>query len=88
MIESLGDVKVGIMFMDSAMNIKGDVAAIAHKEWEKLVGIAGKLGAINFKQTLQDGTLNLHQSVNERRILSPFVQYKNQTASKYNPTNL
>ena len=88
MIESLGDIKVGVKFMDSAVNIKGDVAAIAHKEWEKLVGVAGKLGARNFKQALQNGTLNLHQSVLDRKNLSAFVQYNGQIASKYNTTNI
>jgi hypothetical protein len=73
--------------MDTAMNIKGDAAAIAHKEWAALVGVAGKLGARDFKQSLQNRTLALHQSVIERKNLSAFVQYKDQAASKYSPSN-
>lgn len=87
MIDVLGDAKVGIQFMETAANIKGDVAAIAHKEWAKLVGVAGKLGARDFKKLAQDGTLQVHVSVQERKALNAFVQYASATAGKYNPTN-
>ena len=88
MIEVLGDANVGVKFMDTALTIKGDVAAIAHKEWEKLVGAAGKPDARSFKQALQNDTLNLHQSVLDRKSLSAFAQYNGQAVSKYSPTNL
>jgi hypothetical protein len=78
---------VGVQFMESAANIKGDVAAIAHKEWAKLVGVAGKLGARDFKKLAQMGSLQVHMSVQERKALNAFVQYANVAASKYNPTN-
>lgn len=87
MVDALSDVKVGVMFMETAANIKGDVAAIAHKEWTKLVGVAGKLGARDFKKLALDGTLQVHSSVQERKALNAFVQYANATASKYNPAN-
>lgn len=88
MIDVLGDAKVGVKFMDSALSIKGDVAAIAHKEWEKLVGAAGKLGARDFKKLIQNGTLNVHQSVADRKNFNAFIQYNGQAASKYNPSNI
>ena len=88
MIEVLGDANVGVKFMDTALTIKGNVAAIAHKEWEKLVGVAGKLGARNFTLALQNDTLNLHQSVLDRKNLGAFVQYNGQLESKYSPTIL
>ena len=88
MIEVLGDASVGVKFMDTALTIKGNVAAIAHKEWEKLVGVAGKLGARNFTLALQNDTLNLHQSVLDRKNLGAFVQYNGQLESKYSPTIL
>ena len=87
MIEVLGDVRVGVKFADTAQNVNGDVTAIAHKEWQKLVGVAGKLGARDFKQSLLNGTLTVHQSVLDRKNLSAFMQYKGQAISKYNPTN-
>ena len=88
MIEVLADADVGVKFMDTALAIKCDVSAIAHKEWQNLVGVAGKLGARSFKQALQNDTLNLHQSVLDRKNLSAFMQYGGQSASKYSPTNL
>ena len=87
MIDALSDPKVGVMFMETAANIKGDVAAVAHKEWEKLVGVAGKLGARDFKKLALDSTLQVHTSVQDRKVLNAFVQYANTTAGKYNPTN-
>ena len=50
MIDELGDKKVGVKFMDDTNKIVGDITAIAHKEWAHLVGIAGKVGARQFKQ--------------------------------------
>lgn len=88
MIDVLGDAKVGVKFMDSALSIKGDVAAIAHKEWEKFVGATGKLGARDFKKLIQNGTLNVHQSVADRKNFNAFIQYNGQAASKYNPSNI
>ena len=88
MIEVLADADVGVKFMDTALAIKCDASAIAHKEWENLVGVAGKLGARSFKQALQNDTLNLHQSVLDRKNLSAFMHYSGQSASKYSPTNL
>lgn len=87
MIDALGEVKVGVMFVDTAANIKEDVAAVAHREWAKLVGAAGKLGARDFKKLTLDGTLQVHTSVQERKVLNAFIQYTGATASKYNPTN-
>ena len=87
MIERLGDIKVGVKFMDTALNVKGDTTAIAHQEWEQLVDVAGKLGARNFKEALQNGTLNLHQSVLDRKKLSAFTQYNGQAPSQYSPKN-
>jgi hypothetical protein len=87
MIDVLSEVKVGVVFMETAANIKGDVVAIAHKEWAKLVGVAGKLGARDFKKLTLDGTLQVHTSVQERKALNAFVQYANVAASKYNPVN-
>ena len=87
MIERLGDIKVGVKFMDTALSVKGDTTAIAHQEWEQLVDVAGKLGARNFKEALQNGTLNLHQSVLDRKKLSAFTQYNGQAPSQYSPKN-
>jgi uncharacterized protein (DUF2235 family) len=87
MIDALGDAKVGVKFMESAKNIKGDVAGIAHKEWAKLVGATGKIGARDFKKMVQDDTLQVHASVQERKALSAFMQYANTAVSKYTPTN-
>jgi uncharacterized protein (DUF2235 family) len=88
MIDLLGDVKVGVKFADTVQNIKGDIAAIAHKEWAALAGVTGELGARQFKTLVQNGTLHVHQSVVERRNLAPFKQYAGEAASKYNPSNI
>ena len=87
MIERLGDIKVGVKFMDTALSVEGDTTAIAHQEWEQLVDVAGKLGARNFKEALQNGTLNLHQSVLDRKKLSAFTQYNGRAPSQYSPKN-
>ena len=87
MIDELGDKKVGVKFLDEAYKIVGDSAAMAHTEWAHLVGIAGKVGARQFKQLVQNSTINVHQSVLDRRALKPFVQYLNAAASAYSPSN-
>ncbi len=87
MIDELGDASVGVKFMDSALMIKGNVGAVAHKEWDKLVGVAGKLGARDFKKLVQNGALNVHQSVLDRKNLNPFSQHIGAVANKYAPNN-
>ncbi len=87
MIDELADKKVGVKFMNDAFKIVGDRAAVAHTEWTKLVGIAGKVGARQFKQLVQNNTVSVHQSVLDRRALKAFSQYLGAPASRYHPTN-
>lgn len=87
MIDELADKKVGVKFMNDAFKIVGDRAAVAHTEWAKLVGIAGKVGARQFKQLVQNNTVSVHQSVLDRRALKAFSQYLGAPASRYHPTN-
>lgn len=87
MIDELSDKKVGVKFLDEAFKVIGDPAAIAHIEWAQLLGISGKIGARKFKQLVQNSTINVHQSVLDRKALKPFVQYLNAAANAYNPNN-
>lgn len=87
MIDELGNKSVGVKFMEDAFKIVGDYAAIAHTEWAHLVGIAGKMGARQFKQLVQNGTVSVHQSVLDRKALKAFSQYLGASVSRYNPTN-
>ena len=85
MIDELN--KAGVKFTEDAFKIIGNSGAMAHTEWANLVGIAGKLGARQFKSLVQNSTISVHQSVLDRKALKPFVQYLNAAASAYNPKN-
>ncbi|MES2501643.1 MAG: DUF2235 domain-containing protein [Pseudomonadota bacterium] len=87
MIDALSDKKLGVKFVDSASKLAGNPADFAHTEWAHLVGLTDKVGQRAFKNLVQNGTLNVHQSVLDRVALTAFSQYRNQRASPYKPNN-